>query len=202
LLRTAPARSAANRSATTALRLGRLAPEKDFDIALRAFASIVKRFPQARLMIAGNGPLRADLERQAMALDRMEAVKFVGWVAPDKVPTLLNAATIVVLPSRREGLPLVALEAAFMARPVVATWVGGLPEVVVHQVTGLLVNNEGGVGLAEALLFLLEHVGTATRMGQAPRWRAHGACSFAQCVDGDDRLYQELIEEGRSAGMG
>jgi glycogen synthase len=183
------------------LCLGRLAPEKGFDIALSAFASIVERFPKARLMIAGDGPLRVDLEQQATALGLMEAVEFVGWVAPDKVPTLLNAATIVVLPSRREGFSLVALEAAFMARPVAATRVGGLPEVVVHQETGLLVNDEDSVGLAEALLFLLEHVETATQMGQAARRRVREGFSFAQCVNGYDRLYQQLIEEWRAAGM-
>jgi glycogen(starch) synthase len=182
------------------LCLGRLAPEKGFDLALSAFASIVDRFPQARLVIAGDGPSRTDLEQQTIQLGLTKVIEFVGWVAPNKVPALINTATMVVLPSRWEALPLVALEAAFMARPVVATQVGGLPEVVVHQETGLLVNKEDSVGLAEALLFLLEHPEVARQMGQAARRRVQEFFSFEQCVNGYDALYQKLIREGRSAG--
>src|SRR5262249_3612688 len=124
------------------LCLGRLAPEKGFDLALTAFAAVIERHPHARLLIAGDGPARSDLERQAGQSGLGRAVDFVGWVAPDQIPALLNGATAVVIPSRQEGLPLVAVEAALMARPVVATRVGGLPEAIVHQQTGVLVEPE------------------------------------------------------------
>ena len=100
------------------------------------------------MVIAGNGTDRAQLERQAAELGLREVVDFIGWVAPDKVPELINSATIVLMPSRWEGLPSVALQASMMARPVLATSVGGLPEVVVHGETGLLVC--GGRFLARA----------------------------------------------------
>jgi len=182
------------------LCLSRLAPEKGVDVALTAFVSITERFPQVRLLIAGDGPARADLEQQTVKLGLTEVVNFIGWVPPEKVPALINTATVVILPSRQEGLPLVALEAAFMARPVVATRVGGLPEVVRHQQTGLLVEKEDSGGLAEALSFLLRYPEAATQMGQAAQRRVQGVFSWQHCVDAYDALYQKLIGEGRLGG--
>ncbi len=181
------------------LCLGHLAPEKGFDLALTAFASLVERFPQARLVIAGDGPARTELEQQATDLGIAEAVNFVGWVSPEKVPALLNSATAVVVPSRQEGFGLVALEAAHMARPVVATRVGGLPEVVVHEQTGLLVEKEDSKALAEAIAFLLDHPETARRIGEAARCRAREVFSWERCVDAYDDLYRNLIKGMRRA---
>jgi glycosyltransferase involved in cell wall biosynthesis len=179
------------------LCLGRLAPEKGVDLALTAFGSIAQRFSQARLLIAGDGPARADLEQQTVELGLTDVVHFIGWVPPEKVPALLNTATVVLMPSRQEGLPLVALEAAFMARPVVATRAGGLLEVVRHQQTGLLVNKEDSAGLAAALAFLLEHPETATRMGQAAQRRGQEVFSWQRYVDAYDTLCRQLIGKGR-----
>lgn len=175
------------------LCLGRLAGEKGFDLALTAFASLVGRFPDLRLIIAGGGPARSELEQQAAALGVAHAVDFMGWVEPDTVPALMNTATVVVIPSRQEAFGLVALEAALMARPVVATRVGGLPEVVMHQQHGLLVEKENGTALAEAIAFLLDHPETALRMGQAARHRAQQVFSFERHVDAYDALYRQLI---------
>ena len=82
------------------------------------------------------------MEQQAAKQGIGHAVEFTGWIDPEQVPALINHATLIVMPSREDSLPLVALEAARMARPVVATRVGGLPEIVVHQETGLLVEPE------------------------------------------------------------
>ena len=96
--------------------VGRMVPEKGFDVALAAFASVVGRVPGAELVIAGDGYCREGLERQAAALGLGESVRFIGWVPPDRTPELLNQATLVVMPSRwQEPFGLVALEAAQMA---------------------------------------------------------------------------------------
>jgi glycogen(starch) synthase len=172
--------------------LGRLAPEKGIDLALTAFASVVTRFPKARLMIVGDGPLRLALRQQAYDLGIDHAVDFIGWIAPDRVPDLFNGSTLVVMPSRHDSLPLVALEAALMARPIVATRVGGLPEVVVHGETGLLVESENSDALAEAILFLLNHPDTARKLGGAARDRAQIVFNWERHVDAYDALYQKL----------
>jgi glycogen(starch) synthase len=175
------------------LCLGRLVFEKGFDSALTAFASIVERFPQVRLVIAGDGPARTSLAQQAAKLGLTNVVDFVGWVAPDKVPALINTATIVVIPSRcAEAFGLVALEAALMARPVVATRIGGLHEVVAHRQTGLLVENEDSKALAEAVAFLLREPRIAMDLGQAARQRAQELFSFERYVEAYDTLYRRL----------
>jgi glycogen(starch) synthase len=181
------------------LCLGRLAEEKSLHLAVTAFASLRERFPHARLVIAGDGPARPELERQASELHLNEHVHFIGWVAPDQVPALLNTATVVVMPSRREGLPLVALEAALMARPVVATRVGGLPEVIVHQQTGVLVEPDDSEALAQAIGALLAHPERATIMGRAARDRVQKVFGWKRCVDAYETLYRTLIEEAAHA---
>jgi glycogen synthase len=180
------------------LCLGRLAPEKGFDVALAAFAALVGRFPGLELTIAGDGPCRAALERQAAALGVSHAVRFAGWVAPERTPELLNAATLVVMPSRwQEPFGLVALEAAQQGRPIVATRVGALPEIVVQGETGLLVDNEDSVALAGAIASLLERPDRATRMGEAARRRAQDQFSFERCVAAYDDLYYRTIASAR-----
>ena len=175
------------------LCLGRLHREKGMDVALAAFATIARRFPRARLILAGDGPARTGLEQQARDLHISHAVEFVGWVAPDQVPALINNCTMLLMPSRDDSLPLVALEAAWMARPVVAARVGGLPEVVVHEQTGLLFESENVGGLAESISFLLENPQAALQMGQAARDRVQTVFSWEQHVNAYDALYQKLI---------
>ena len=186
------------------LCLGRLAPQKGFDTALRALVSIADRFPRVSLIIAGDGPERPKLEQQIAELDLTDRVELVGWVAPDQVPSLMNTATVVVMPSRwEEAFGLVALEAALMDRPIVATRVDGLSEVVVHQETGLLVEPESPESLAAAIGYLLDHPQIATQMGQAARLRAQGEFSWERHVDAYDGLYRQLVMNWRweSAAM-
>lgn len=176
------------------LCLGRVVNDKGFDLALDAFAGIVVRYPKARLIVAGDGPARPELEQRAASLGILNAVEFTGWVAPSKVFDLINTATIVIVPSRwHEPFGLVALEAAQMARPVVATSVGGLPEVVVHQETGLLVEKDDVAQLIEAIAFLLDNPEVATRIGQAARVRSQEVFNLERFVDAYDALYRKLI---------
>jgi glycogen synthase len=174
------------------LCLGRLVLEKGFDIALRTLAALIPRWPAARLIVAGDGPARAELAQYAAELQLGHAVEFTGWVPPQQVASLVNTAAIVLMPSRREGLPLVALEAALMARPVVATRVGGLPEVILDGETGLLVDPDGGAAFTHAVDALLADPQRATRMGQAGRTRATEVFGWERCVAAYDTLYRTL----------
>jgi glycogen(starch) synthase len=180
------------------LCIGRLVAEKGFDLALKAFASIADRFPDVRLTIAGDGPVRSDLEKQASELGIDGLVTFLGQVIPDNVMAILNRGTIVIIPSREEAFSLVALEAALMARPVVATNVGGLPEVVAQKQTGFLVEQDDSGALAEAIEFLLEHPKTATEMGKASRRRAQEVFGWKRFEDSYDLIYRRIICGARS----
>lgn len=178
------------------LCLGRLVYEKGFDLAVRAFAAISRRFPGVRLTIASDGPARAALQRLAAELGLTDRVDFLGWIEFEKMPALLKSATIVVMPSRLvEGFGLVALDAALMARPIVATRVGGLPEVVADGQTGLVVEPEDSHALAEAIAHLLDHPEAATKMGEAARRRAQELFSWKRHVDAFDALYRRVIEQ-------
>jgi glycogen(starch) synthase len=179
------------------LCVGRLVQEKGFDLALAAFASIRARFPTASLVIAGDGHEGEKLRRHASDLDVSAAVRFAGLVGPDTVTELINNATVVLIPSRLEGFGLVALEAALMARPVVATRVGGLPEIIIHGETGLLSEPEDAQALAENVEFLLSHPEQAERMGQAARARAEKEFGWSRYVDAYDSLYRQLIAGAR-----
>jgi glycogen(starch) synthase len=174
------------------LCLGRLASEKGFNLALEAFASIVERFPAARLILAGDGPERPALEQQAKRLRLTKSVQFIGWVTNRNAQALINTSTLLLMPSYREGLPFVAIEAALMGRPVVATRVGGLAEVVLHQETGILVEKESVSQLSEAISFLLDHARVAHDLGQAAKLRAKKMFTLQRCVDTYDELYANL----------
>jgi glycogen(starch) synthase len=173
---------------------GRLVSDKGFDIALAAMASLVARFPRLQMTIVGDGPARGQLERQALALGLGKTVTFAGWVDPGQIPAFMKSATIVVMPSRwEEAFGLVALEAALMGRPVVATRVGGLPEVVVDRETGLIVHKDDSEALADAIASLLDQPQQAMAMGNAGRLRAQQIFSLQRYVDAYDALYRTLI---------
>jgi glycogen(starch) synthase len=174
------------------LCLGRLVPEKGVDLAVAALGRLVKRFPRLELVVAGDGPERAKLERQASDLGLRHLVSFRGWIAPDQVPHLINTATLVLVPSRWEGLPGVAIQAGQMARPVVGARIWGLPEIVEHGKTGLLIEPEDCAGLADAIATLLDHPEQATRMGRGGRRRVEQLFGWDRYVDAYDVLYRSL----------
>ena len=180
------------------LCIGRLVSEKGFDIALRAAASIIGRFPGLRLIITGDGPERVNLQRQATDLGIEKAVEFTGWISPDAVPALLNTATAVLMPSRcQEAFGLIALEAALMSRPVVASRIGGIPEIVLHNQTGLLVEAGNSTALAEAISHLLDQPEIAVRMGQFARILALKRFSFMRYLEAYETLYRRVVADRR-----
>ena len=174
------------------LCLGRLSSEKGFDAALNAFAMILRKFPDARLLIAGDGPARNELEQQAANLGIGCRVEFLGWVEPADVPALINTATVVLMPSRQESLPLVALETGLMARPIVATRIGGLPEVIADKQTGLLVEPKNARAFADGVIYLLRERKLAFDFGQAARIRVQQLFSWASHLDKYDDLYRTV----------
>ncbi len=177
----------------TLLCLGRVVDDKGFDLAIRALADIRRRVPATRLVVAGDGPARAALSGEAAALGLADAVEFTGWVRPEGVPSLLNRATVVIVPSRwQEAFGLVALQAAQMARPVVATDVGGLPEVVLDGSTGLIVPAESPAAIAGAVSALLEDPARARALGLAARARAERTFGFGPFVRAHERLYARV----------
>ena len=169
---------------------GRLQHQKGFDLAIRAVARLRRCHPALRLVIAGDGPARSVLERLATELGVADAVEFRGWVAPGEIPRLLRSASVVVMPSRdHELFGLVALQAAQMARPIVASSLGGLREVVMDGVTGVLVPPDDDGALADAVGAVLANSRHAATLGAAARRRAEEVFVWDRFVDSHETIY-------------
>ncbi len=176
------------------LCIGRLIRDKGFDVALDAFARVRDSFPNAKLTIAGEGPERPALERQAEALGLGQSVAFAGWVEPDAVYELVSQSTVMLVPSRwREPFGIVAIEAALMARPVIAARTGGLAEVVIDAKTGFLVDKEDPQALADRLREVLSQPELAARLGQNARADMLKRFSMDANVAAYDALYRRVL---------
>jgi glycosyltransferase involved in cell wall biosynthesis len=178
------------------LCLGRLSDEKGYDVALAALPAVLVRWPGARLIVAGDGPARERLGAQAEELRIAGSVDFAGWTAPVDTAALINAASLVLVPSREESLGLVAVEAALLERPVVGSRVEGLPEAVDDGVTGLLVARDDPEALAGAVLRVLDRPDLAASMGRAGRRLALERFGWTRCVNAYEALYRRIVEEG------
>ena len=175
------------------LCLGRLVPQKGFDVAVAAMPYLLELVPDAALTIAGDGVDREALHAQVVALGLTDRVEFAGVVAHDEVSGLLDHSSVVAMPSRFEGLPLVFLEAAVRARPVVGTAAHGLGEVVVDGETGVVVPMDDPIALAESLAAVLRDPTYASALGSAARDRVIDEYSMTACIDAYTSLYEHVI---------
>lgn len=130
-----------------------LRPEKAVTLLLEAFAAVLRDLPAAHLLIAGDGPCRAELEKQARQLRIDSGVHFLGY--REDVVSVLRAADVAVLSSHREGTPLLVAECMAAGTPLVASAVGGIPDMVRDGETGVLVPPQDAAALQKALLRLL-----------------------------------------------
>jgi glycosyltransferase involved in cell wall biosynthesis len=174
--------------------VGRLIPIKAHDVLLAALTRVREELPEATLEIAGEGPLDAELRATVTGLGLRDAVSFLGRVAP--AAPVFERSAVVVVPSRGEGFGMVALEAMERGRAVVASDVGGLPEIVEDGVTGIVVPPDEPEALAAALLELLRDPARAAAMGAAGRVRALAAFSQGRCTDRIEELYRAALETG------
>ena len=166
--------------------LGRLVHQKGVDVALAALAEV----DGCVLRIAGDGPDRAALEARAGALGVADRVTFLGHVDGHDFLVDLDA---LLLPSRDEGLPLVLLEAMQLGTPVVATRVGSIPDVLVDDESGLLVDADDPHGLADAVRRLVTESELRTRLGQQARAVAVREFSVDDMVRGYTALYESAL---------
>jgi glycosyltransferase involved in cell wall biosynthesis len=146
-----------------------LQPYKLPNVLLEAWAEVHKRFPEATLAIAGDGPMRSALQRQADAAGLHTSVRFLGQQSRPQVAHLLDESWFLVLPSVSEGLPRIALESLARGRPVVGTTAGGIPELVRDGENGLLVAPFDAEGLALAIEQLLSAPDLVAQFGAKGR---------------------------------
>ena len=158
------------REAQTLLFLGRLEPEKGVFVLVEALARLAPAHPQLRAVLAGEGDL-AGVRKAALDAGVAGRIELPGWVDGDAKARLLARAGIFVLPSRFEGLPMALLEAQAAGLPVVATRVGGIPQVVTDDDNGRLAEPDDVASLVAALGPLLDDAPRAARMGARGRER-------------------------------
>ena len=146
---------------------GRLTQEKGADLLLRAFAVVTQQIPDARLLIAGDGPERENLKRLAVVLNITSSVRFLGHLSQPEMERHLETAWLQVVPSRwEEPFGLVAAEAMMRGTAVVGSAIGALPEIIREGETGFLVSPEDNEALARPILYLLRHRDLAEKMGR------------------------------------
>ncbi len=152
---------------TEILCIARLAPVKGHAILFQAVAELGLRGHEVRVTLAGDGPMREELRRVAEVLGISARVKFLGNVGQDVIHTHYAQADVFVLPSFAEGVPVVLMEAMAARCPVIATRIAGIPELIEHTVTGLLVNPGRADFLADAVERILVNPRAAERMALA-----------------------------------
>jgi glycosyltransferase involved in cell wall biosynthesis len=170
------------------LCIGRLIPIKGHLVLLRALAQARARVPEVTLDVAGRGPLAPALQAFVRELGLDGAVRFLGFVS--RVEKAIEAAAVVVVPSLGEGFGMVALEAMERARPVIASSVGGLPEIVADGDTGLVVPPGEAEALANAIVALAGDLPRAAEMGRAGRVRALAEFTPERCAERVEALYE------------
>ncbi|MBI3320807.1 MAG: glycosyltransferase [Candidatus Omnitrophica bacterium] len=171
--------------------VGRLAQEKDHGTLLQAFAGLIRFGCDAELAIAGDGALKPSLERMAGALGIAGRVRLLGFRSDARA--LIGAFDLFALSSLTEGIALTLLEAMAARKPVVATEVGGNPEVVVDGMTGLLVPPQQPDRFAQAMRVVLDDPALAARFGEAGRRRVEEHFSVERMVREYVQLYELML---------
>lgn len=185
--------SEASRDPLRAIHVARLMyPTKDQKTLLRAVRLIADREPKFQLNIVGDGPHRNEIVQLAADLNLGANVRFLG--CRHDVPQLLADAGLFVLSSVTEGLSLTLLEAMAMGLPIVATRVGGNPEVVEDGTTGLLVPPQSPQAMADAMLSLIRNPDRAAQMGLAGRERVEEHFDLRKVVARYENLYVDLLK--------
>ncbi|GAB7080017.1 glycosyltransferase [Megalodesulfovibrio paquesii] len=177
--------------------VGRLSDEKAPDRFLRMAALVARKRPEVGIVLAGEGPALENARRLAGELGLAERTLFLGRLEEDAIRGLMSRLTVLVNSSRTEGMPNNVLEAMAMALPVVATAVGGVPDLVVEGETGFLVPSDPAHGvtetrLADRVLSLLDDPALARRLGEAGRARVEREFSFLGRVEAMTTLYETL----------
>ncbi len=178
--------------------VGRLAEQKGLPYFLRMAALLLPDFPAARFVIVGDGPLRNELVALARNLGLADRVVFTGFRTD--VPDLMSVFDLFVLASVYEPFGLVLVQAMALEKPIVASRVGGIPEVVADGETGLLAPPRDPAALAEAAARLLRDEALARRMGQAGRERVLAQFTAEAMARKTMALYEELLAHKRPAG--
>ncbi|MEK6775501.1 MAG: glycosyltransferase family 4 protein [bacterium] len=170
---------------------------KGHEIALHAMVRVAEEIPDAKLLLVGEGPLKPKLIELARKLGIEQSMVFAGFRT--KIAEITSLCELCILPSFFEGMGRVLLEAGACGKPVVASRVGGIPDVIVDGVTGFLVPSGDPAALSEAVLRLMRDPGSAVKMGEAARKRINEKYDVRTMVREITGLYDTCLSlKGRA----
>jgi glycosyltransferase involved in cell wall biosynthesis len=178
--------------------VARLQRVKGVECLIEAANYIVESVPDARFLIVGDGPQKAELEYRIKQLDLSSRFIFAG--TRGDVPAILSALDLFVLPSLSEALGIAVIEALLMRVPVVATNVGGVPEVVKNRETGLLVPPKDPIRLGEAIAYVYSNRDRAIAMARAGERRVRGMFEISRLARKQVELYEMLLARRQVEG--
>ncbi len=170
--------------------VGSLTPVKGYDVLLESFASLARLNDQFRLLLVGDGPVRARLLEDAMALGVFDRVRFAGH--SNDVPAMLSAMDAYVCSSRSEGMNNALLEAMAGGLPIVATSVGDNAVMIRDRIDGILVGPNDAAAMYSAIRCIFEDPGERARLASTARNRSR-EFGYRKCVANYDRLYRDLL---------
>lgn len=176
--------------------VGRLVPVKNVPMLIAAFARVSTRLPKAVLLVVGDGPERPAIERAIRDQGLTDRVRLLGW--REDLARVYSAIDICVLSSRNEGTPVALIEAMAAGRPVAATRVGGVVDLVDDE-TGILVPSDDADALSNAMVELARNPELRARMGERGRQRAVARFGHERLVDEMERLYSTVLTEKRAS---
>lgn len=175
------------------LFLGAIIEKKGVFELLEAVVALRERYPRCRLVLAGTGPAQARVLARAASLGIASQVEMPGWVDAAARDAWLAQAAVFVLPSYYEGLPMSVLEAMAAGVPVIASDVGGIPELIAHGVDGLLIAPGDVRALTAALDTLLTDAPLRAAMGQAAQRKVERCYAAERVLEQVEEIYQDLL---------
>jgi len=171
--------------------VGRLHPEKNPQLIIKALPQILKVNKNVKALIVGDGELRSELVNLGKELNVSERTLFLG--ERYDIPDLLGAMDVFVMPSRSEAASVTILEAMAVGKPVIATNVGGNPELVEDKKTGVLIDDNSGSALADAVKMLFAEKKRAKKLGKNGKTRVNTMYSTALMIKRYLNIYKDLI---------
>jgi glycosyltransferase involved in cell wall biosynthesis len=173
------------------LQIGSLLKLKGHDLLLEAIAKLIIDKQDVRLFIAGDGPELEALTAQAKKLNIADRVYFLGRISNPKI--LYTSVDLMVLPSRSEAFPLVLLEAAYFAVPVIATRIGGIPEIIIDGVTGKLIEPDSRDALVDAIKEFIDNPFAARSLAEKSNQQYHQLFQLDAMINSIICIYETLL---------
>lgn len=182
--------------------IGRLIFYKNLDVVISCYSEVVKKLPDAKLIIVGNGPMREEWEKQVSELELKRSIEFTGYISHERKVQLLSKCSALVLPSLCEGFGLVLLEAFALSKPVIVADVKPYDEIVDDGIDGFILPAHNPIKWSEKIIMMLSDNSLSQKMGRNGRRKVEDKFNKDKIIDRMDALYAHLYSKKRKRSNG